>query len=172
MPSVVDEPDLGNEEDGDFAADVPNGMMVPFPHECHHLLIQEMLNVFRCEILVDASPGSGVRLLGVLLSNCRAVAICRNATHAKFVKSNLTAWVKARKLVPGFKALPKPSELLAFENKNQGKPVPAPAPAAVPTPSPAQEPATAVIVTGGGGPSATSSGGASQGLKAFGSVML
>jgi hypothetical protein len=111
-------------------------------------------------------------LLGVLLSNCRAVAICRNATHAKFVKSNLTAWVKARKLVPGFKVLPKPSELLAFENKNQGKPVPAPAPAAVPTPSPAQEPATAVIVTGGGGPSATSSGGASQGLKAFGSVML
>ena len=109
-------------------------------------------------------------MLGVFLSNCRAVAICRNMTHAKFVKSNLTAWVKARKLVPGSKALPKPSELLAFETKNQGKPVPAPA--AGPTPSPVQEPTAAVIVTGGGGPSATSSGGASQGLKAFGSVML
>ena len=162
MPSVVDEPDLGNEEDGDFAGDVPDGMMVPFPHECHHLLTQEMLNVFKCE--------SGGNLLGVLLSNCRAVAICRNATHAKFVKSNLTAWVKARKLVPGFTPLPKPSELLAFETIRQGKPVPAPA--AGPAPSPVQEPAVAVIVTGGGGPSATLSGGASQGLKAFRAVML
>ena len=69
-------------------------MVIPFPLEKHHVLAQEMLNVFKAEVLLDASPGSGQTMLAVLLANLRGVAIARNSVHQKFIMSNLLDWVK------------------------------------------------------------------------------
>jgi hypothetical protein len=52
--------------------DIAEGMVIPFPHEHHHVLTQEMMHVFHSDVVIDITPGSGMKLLGVLLSNGRA----------------------------------------------------------------------------------------------------
>jgi len=166
------ETDLGEEDGGDVSLDVADGMTIPFPHEHHQLLTQEMMHVFQAEILVDATPGSGIKLLAVLLSNLRAVAICKNATQAKFVMKNLEMWSRQRKLVPGFEPLSKPEELLAFERTRLQFATPVKTrPSADPiTPNSAL--VEAVSTPASRTPTVVSSPPANTGLAAFGSIVL
>ena len=85
------------------------------------MLVQEMLHVFKCDLLIDCSPASGYSMLAVLLSNLRGVAICRNRAHSKFLLNNLSEWVRARGLCPGFQPLQKPQHLKLYEAKAHGR---------------------------------------------------
>ena len=80
MEARIDDDD-GDEDDLGVASELSEGMVIPFPLEKHHVLAQEMLNVFKAEVLLDASPGSGQTMLAVLLANLRGVAIARNSVH-------------------------------------------------------------------------------------------
>jgi len=84
----IQKADLG-EEDAFELTDIAEGNVIPYPHEHHYVLMQEMLHTFKAEILVDLAPGSGQKVLGCLLSNCKAVVVCKNQVHLKFVQKNL-----------------------------------------------------------------------------------
>jgi hypothetical protein len=71
-PVQVEEADNGEETLEPTSMEVPEGQVIPFPHEHHSLLTQEMLHVFHADVLVDTTPGSGSRLLAALNSNIRA----------------------------------------------------------------------------------------------------
>ena len=68
----VEETDNGEETLEPTSLEVADGQVIPFPHEHHYLLTQEMLYVFHSDVLIDTTPGSGARLLAALLSNIRA----------------------------------------------------------------------------------------------------
>lgn len=74
-PPRAEPSDDGEESLEPTSLDVAEGQTIPFPHEHHHLLTQELMHVFRTDVLVDATPGSGVKMLAVLLSNVRAALI-------------------------------------------------------------------------------------------------
>jgi hypothetical protein len=178
------EDDLGEEmdESTSILPDLPADHCIPYPHESHYLLGQELMHVFRTDVMIDASPGSGMKMLSVLLSNVRGVAICRNAAHKQLIMSNLASQVKARRLVPGFTALPKPPELVAYEKSTQGlggtplrPPAPkgsAPSPPPVPVPVPAPVPAPELSSGGSPAPSPSPGANVSPALNAFGSVVF
>ena len=54
--------------------------------------MQEWLAVFGGASLVDLTPGSGAKLLGVLLSNGRGIGVARSKAHVKWITDNLIAW--------------------------------------------------------------------------------
>ena len=64
--------DDGEESMDPTSLDIAEGQVIPFPHEQHQVLTQELMHVFHCDVLIDVAPGSGVKLLAVLLSNLRA----------------------------------------------------------------------------------------------------
>lgn len=94
---------------------VTDKTVVAFPHEHHWALTQEWLNVF-CGasnvLLVDLTPGSGAKLLGVLLSNGRGIGVARTAGHQKWIMENLILWVRQKRLV-NIQLLPKPEALVS-----------------------------------------------------------
>ena len=49
--------------------------------------------------LIDFTPGSGAKLLGVLLSNGRGIGVARSQAHVKWITDNLVNWVKQKRLV-------------------------------------------------------------------------
>lgn len=54
---------------------------IPFPHEAHQVLTQELLHVFSSQVLVAAGIGSGLSVLGGLLAGSRVVALCSSKAH-------------------------------------------------------------------------------------------
>ncbi len=160
--------DDGEDDELNLAADMPEGMVAPFPLEPHPVLTQEMMHVFKADVLVDASPASGQSMLAVLQSNLRGVAIARNPVHQKFIMSNIQEWVKvcpkplpyqlplhpnkpiallpptkhktfqARKLAPNFMPLEKPAALSKYEIQTKG--FGGAAPVNLPTPAHAKVP--------------------------------
>lgn len=72
---------------------------IPFPHEAHQVLTQEILHVFSAGALVAAGISSGLSVLGGLLGGARVVAICSSKSHQKYVQKNVTQWLKEKKLV-------------------------------------------------------------------------
>ncbi len=95
--------DDGDEDDLGVACEVAEGMVIPFPLEKHPVLAQEMLSVFKAEVLLDASPGSGQTMLAVLLSNLQGVAIACNSVHQKFI---MTSSSGTRRRLEALAALP------------------------------------------------------------------
>ena len=76
--------------------------VIAFPHEHHWSLQQEWMAVFggASQItVIDLTPGSGSKLLGVLLSNGRGIGARRSQAHVKWVMENLVTWVKQKRLV-------------------------------------------------------------------------
>lgn len=155
---------------------------IPFPHEAHQVLVQELLHIFGAGVLVSVGVGAGLAILGGLLSGARVVAVCNSKAHQKFVQANIFAWLKERKIVPAT-MLAKPNHLLQYEQKKGGKPVPKPAPAPIKppeTPSPSPISGTSPTVAGGNPSSAGagSSGTNQQGapgrnlLSAFGQAAM
>ena len=132
-------------EEGDMTADRDEGescngsndtMEIPmaeksviaFPHEHHWSLQQEWMAVFggASQItVIDLTPGSGSKLLGVLLSNGRGIGVCRNQAHIKWVMENLVMWVKQKRLVT-ITPLVKPDALVAWEKANRAPQTPVP----------------------------------------------
>lgn len=106
---------------------------IPFPHEAHQVLTQEILHIFSAGVLVAAGIGSGLSVLGGLLGGARVVAICSSKSHQKYVQKNVTQWLKEKKLVPGT-VLPKPPQLQQWEQK-KGRGGPSPAPKSMASPS-------------------------------------
>lgn len=89
-------------DDGGLDISIDESKVIPFPHEHHWTLCQEFLEVFggaSTTTLIDLSVGSGAKLLGVLLSNGRAVGVVRSQSHRKWVMQNLIDWVKQKRLV-------------------------------------------------------------------------
>ena len=111
--------DLGQEGEIITTDMVKEGDCIPFPHESHQVLVQELLHIFGAGILICAGIGSGLSVLGGLLSGARVVAICISKAHRAFVEQNVFQWLKEKKLVPGV-ALSKPHHLLAYESKRNG----------------------------------------------------
>ena len=76
IPAPKTEQDTDNGDDSidvdPACLDIAEGQVIPFPHEHHQALTQELTHVFHCDVLIDMAPGSGVKLLAVLLSNLRA----------------------------------------------------------------------------------------------------
>ncbi|CAE7250172.1 unnamed protein product [Symbiodinium sp. CCMP2592] len=110
--------------------------------------------IFRAEVLVMLTAGSGQGLLGAILSGCRAVGLVRNVKHQAYVMGNLTRWVAQKSLTPGFVPLPKPQELVKFEKDNRlamgvgsGNSGTAPNPAVAPKSAPVTGPVTPILVT-------------------------
>eukprot|EP00435_Cladocopium_sp_Y103_P065290 s220_g27.t1 len=140
--------------------------VIAFPHEHHWALTQEFLAVFGGPgnvTLIDMTPASGAKLLGVLLSNGRGIGVARSQAHCKWIMENLIGWTRQKRLVP-ITQLPKPDSLVQYEKQN--KPVPAPIPKNNPqpkavmnspqTPNPSPTPTTPVPKSAGnsgGGPS-------------------
>ena len=123
------------------AMDLPVGEknVIAFPHEHHWALQQEWLAVFGGAsqvTLIDFTPGSGAKLLGVLLSNGRGIGVARSQAHVKWITDNLVNWVKQKRLVT-INQLPKPDALVQWEKSN--RPTPSPKPAVVP-PTPKASP--------------------------------
>lgn len=69
----AEDADDGEETPEPTTLDISDGHVIPFPHERHHLFMQEMMHVFQSEVVIDTTPGSGFRLLAVLLNNLRAL---------------------------------------------------------------------------------------------------
>lgn len=129
--------------------------VIAFPHEHHWALAQEWLAVFGGPsniTMIDLTPGSGAKLLGVLLSNSRAIAVTRSSFHTKWILDNLVGWVRQKRLV-NITQLAKPDNLIQYEKtqkavatpKSLGSSAPAPklgspAPAATPSPTPPKAP--------------------------------
>ena len=118
--------------------------------------------------------GSGLSILGGLLSGARVVAVCASKSHQKFVMANLATWLKEKRVVPGT-ALAKPQQLVQYEAK-RGRAItprpqtPAPVPkSSPPTPQPNASPgaATTPPVSNGGTPT-PSNGSGSNGSAANG----
>lgn len=136
--------------------DLPVGekTVIAFPHEHHWALTQEFLAVFGGAshvTLVDMTPGSGAKLLGVLLSNGRGIGVARTSAHVKWIMENLISWVRQKRLV-SITSLPKPESLLAWEKQNKPAAV-----AAVPKAlqSPVPKAVETSPATGGGTPVTT-----------------
>eukprot|EP00435_Cladocopium_sp_Y103_P046333 s410_g13.t1 len=139
----------GNDDGTTDSMELPLGdaKVIAFPHEHHWALTQEWLATFGGAgniCVVDMVPGSGAKLLGVLLSNGRGIGVGRNAAHVKWMTENLVEWVRQKRLVT-INQIPKPESLVNWEKQNrQSQPVPkapvTPSPKAVPvvaqTPSP------------------------------------
>ena len=97
-------------DDGGMDISIDESKVIPYPHKHHWTLCQEFLEVFggaSGTTLIDLSVGSGAKLLGVLLSNGRAVGVVRSQNHRKWVMQNLVDWVKQKRLV-NVTSLPKP----------------------------------------------------------------
>ena len=71
-PPQVEASDDGEESMEPTTLDITEGQVTPFPHEHHHVLTQELMHVFHSDVVIDITPGSGLKLLGALLSNGRA----------------------------------------------------------------------------------------------------
>lgn len=115
--------DHGEEDGSDMTAEIPEGQVLPFPHEQHHSLFQELAHVFRAEVLLIFTPGAGNALVGMLMTpsnSLRAVAVCRNVVHRTFLQKRLEDVIRTKRLVPGFQPLVKPAELILFEKANAG----------------------------------------------------
>ena len=138
---------------------------IPFPHEAHQVLTQEILHVFSAGALVAAGISSGLSVLGGLLGGARVVAICSSKSHQKYVQKNVTQWLKEKKLVPGT-VLPKPPQLQQWEQK-KGRGVPRPPAAANGVPSPA--PKSMASPSNGSSPTPTPNAGAGVSASANGS---
>lgn len=69
----TEDADDGEETPEPTTLDISDGNVIPFPHERHHLFMQELTHIFHTEVVIDATPGSGFRLLAVLLDNLRAL---------------------------------------------------------------------------------------------------
>ena len=138
---------------------------IPFPHEAHQVLTQEILHIFSAGVLVAAGIGSGLSVLGGLLGGARVVAICSSKSHQKYVQKNVTQWLKEKKLVPGT-VLPKPPQLQQWEQK-KGRGVPRPPAAANGVPSPA--PKSMASPSNGSSPTPTPNAGAGVSASANGS---
>ena len=110
--------------------------VIAFPHEHHWALTQEFLAVFGGAshvTLVDLTPGSGAKLLGVLLSNGRGIGVARSPAHVKWIMENLVSWVRQKRLV-SITPLARPESLVQWEKKSAGpKASPSPVPKAVET---------------------------------------
>ena len=110
-----DVPDRGETMDGeadgyDVSGELKDGHLIPYPHEYPPVLAQAILEVFKAEVLITLSCGSGQSLLGALMSGARGVGVVRNQAQHKFVLNNLVRWVSTRNLMQGFVPLPKPQE--------------------------------------------------------------
>ena len=160
------------------AMDLPVGEknVIAFPHEHHWALQQEWLAVFGGAsqvTLIDFTPGSGAKLLGVLLSNGRGIGVARSQAHVKWITDNLVNWVKQKRLVT-INQLPKPDALVQWEKSN--RPTPSPKPAVVPptpkaSPQPTPSPAGAASGSSPGPAPAGNAGSAAVNLlEAFGRV--
>ena len=153
---------------------------IPFPHEAHQVLTQELLHVFSSQVLVAAGIGSGLSVLGGLLAGSRVVALCSSKAHMKFVSQNVTNWCREKKIVPGT-LLPKPGHLVSYEAKkgrtgvNQPK-APAPTPPATPkNPGPALAPSPSTAASSVPSPSPSPSTNGAPGknlLSAFGNAAM
>lgn len=126
--------ELGQEGDMVGSDMVKEDECIPFPHECHQVLTQELMHVFGAGVLVTAGVGSGLSILGALLSGGRVVALCASRAHMKFCQANVQAWLKEKKVVPGT-TLPKPAHLTSYQQKKQ-RVVPKPPAPKPPPPTP------------------------------------
>jgi len=71
--TFVDDEDVPMVEQDAAEAALPEDDVLPFYHEPHHKLGQEMLNVFEVDTIVDFAPGSGNMMRAVLLENTRTL---------------------------------------------------------------------------------------------------
>ena len=97
---------------------------IPFPHEAHQVLTQEILHVFSAGALVAAGISSGLSVLGGLLGGARVVAICSSKSHQKCPEER-------DPMVEGEEAGP---QLQQWEQK-KGRGGPSPAPKSMASPS-------------------------------------
>ena len=145
--------------------------VIAFPHEHHWALTQEFLAVFGGPsnvTLIDMAPGSGAKLLGVLLSNGRGIGVARSAFHSKWITDNLIQWVRQKRIVP-ISQLPKPDSLIQYEKQNKPTPSPVPKAAGTPTPPKAATPiADSAASAPAKSPAATQPIGATAGVKPTG----
>ena len=168
-----------------MASDLKEDECVPFPHEAHQVLTQEILHVFGAGVLIAVGIGSGLSVLGGLLAGARVVAVASSKPHQKFIEKNVMTWLKEKKIVPGT-MLQKPAHLIQYEQKKQrggGAPSPAPKPTPKPAPSPPSTPASNGTPSGTPTPAppatptgnANGSNGSAPGrnlLSAFGNVAM
>ena len=71
--TFVEDEDVPMVEQDAAEAALPEDDVLPFYHEPHHKLGQEMLNVFEVDTIVDFAPGSGNMMRAVLLENTRTL---------------------------------------------------------------------------------------------------
>ena len=134
--SIIWLEEIGQEGEMIAADMVKDDECIPFPHECHQVLSQELLHIFNAGVLVTVGIGSGLSVHGGLLGGARVVAVCASKAHQKFVMTNLATWLKEKRVVPGT-AFAKPQQLVQYEAK-KGRTIPTPKqPNTPPPPSPA-----------------------------------
>ena len=131
-----------------------DGLVIPFPHEKHHLFAMEVLNTFpKTDVVLIFSVASGEIVKAVILKHKYAVCFVPTLRAKEFAYARLLDWLKHSNVLPPRPPIPKPEEVLMWERDHaQGQPnVPKPSPPAQPivpkNPSPPPSAPSATLPT-------------------------
>ena len=131
FPSEADPATL---EEGDGEADnhqneadqalEKDGLVIPYPHEKHHLFAMELLNTFsRTDVVMIFSVASGEVVKAVILKHKYAVCFVPTLRAKEFAYARLFDWLKDSNIMPKRPPIPKPEGVLMWEKDHaQGQP--------------------------------------------------
>ena len=92
-----------------------NDMVVPFPHEKHHLFGMELIHTFNPDVVMIFTVASGEIVKSVILKHKFAVCFVPTVKAKDFAYVRLMEWLKQNNVVPPRPQIPKPDELLMWE---------------------------------------------------------
>jgi len=108
--------DVGESEMSVEEAAIPIDQLIPFPHEHHMTLGQELIHIFSPDIIFVFDVGAGELMKAALSQRVLAVGVVRNSAHKMMVMGILKDYVKGLNLVNFGEGAPaKPSALVSFE---------------------------------------------------------
>ena len=93
--------------------------MVPYPNEHSMMLGLELINVFKVDVLVTDTVGSGEVFKAVLQKHKFGIGVCKTATQKKLVMDKLKGFAKMMNLVSLTDAPAKSAELKKYEEQAQ-----------------------------------------------------
>ena len=97
-------------------------MVVPFPHEKHHLFGMELIHTFNPDVVMIFTVASGEMVKAVILKHKYGVCFVPTVKAKDFVHARLMEWLKQNNVLPPRPKIPKPDELLMWEKDHTGKP--------------------------------------------------
>ena len=96
-------------------------MVVPFPHEKHHLFGMELIHTFNPDVVMIFTVASGEIVKAVILKHKYAVCFVPTAKAKDFAVGRLMEWLKRGRILPPRPEIPKPEEVLMWEKDHPEK---------------------------------------------------